>query len=146
MIAGVRLKLATVCFCLLAVAASLGLHASVPLQAQAARATPAPEFQARQLHFDQFQAAQFQAAQLSAVLRSHPASPAGVCPAVAAPPHSAWPALNGRVFLEDTIPPSSAPFKIARADVAVRSAMPVPAGSPAPRSSFASLSNRQRAP
>jgi hypothetical protein len=138
MIFGVRLKVRSVCLCLLAAAAAISLHASVPPQP----AQPAPLRPA--LHAPRT----FANAVPLATKASHPGAsqPDDVCPALATPPSTALSGLTRRIFLEDTVPPSSEPLKTAWLQISMKPATHGRPEPPALRNLSTSVANRQRAP
>jgi len=127
--------------CLLGVAASISIHASVPaLAAPAQRAAklavpPAPR-----------------SGDCIRSVRATPAAPfptgasAPLRPRVSAPSLSVAPRLSRRIFIEDTVPPSREALQTARVQAPIERFVPRRPATAATRNPFPAGSNRQRAP
>lgn len=140
MVASIRLGLRTASICLLGVAASISISASVPTIA--APAQPAPVPAARQPAHHYGAAIPVGATPCS---RFHGSTRTCLRPPVAAAPNFVAPHLTRRIFIKKTTPPSSEVLEIAELQVLMKPYTPRPA-SPAIRNSSTSASNRQRAP
>ncbi|MGA1984109.1 MAG: hypothetical protein ABSG84_16795 [Acidobacteriaceae bacterium] len=140
MVACLGRRLHNASICLLSIAASLSVSASVVPIKTPMRPAQIP--------------AAAQLAQHPAILLATPGSrfraSARTClrPEVADPPNSIGRRSARRtfIFVEDTTPPFTGALKTARLQVPLRPQTPTPAASPALRNSFFSPSNRQRAP
>ena len=140
MVASIRLGLRTASICLLGVAASISISASVPTIA--ALAQPAPVPAAAQPAHDYGGAILVLATPGS---RSHGSIWICLRPPLAAAPNFVAPHLSRRIFIKKTTPPSSEVLEIAELQVLMKPYTLRPA-SPLIRNSSTSASNRQRAP
>jgi len=128
-----RLKLRSLCICLLAAASFVSLHASVPVYRPAAQ---------RALHSEDA------ANRVLATAGSPSHAPSRTClgAALTNPSNSFAPPSARRIFVEDTTAPSTGALRTARLHVAMMSFAPPRPASPALRNASTSASNRQRAP
>ena len=140
MVASKRLGLRTASICLLGVAASISISASVPTIAAPAQTAPLPA--AAQPAHD------YGAAILVVAtpgFRSHGSTWTCLRPPLATTSNSVAPHLTRRIFIKDTTPPSSEVLEIAELQVLIKPYTPRPA-SPVIRNRSSSSFNRQRAP